>query len=147
MKIAILYLFIVSLIGCSSNKNVLLFKDAPVPQLQNDKAILYIYRDYAEPTGLSSYLEIDSIEVASLDQKNFTWVYIEPGEHNFIFGWPSYAGMPNVNFNHSLEAGKSYAFHMVGDVGHIHKSGIEPIKIDVAKSIIKNCCNYVSPSN
>ena len=58
------------------------------------------------------------------------------------------AGMPSVEFKHSLEAGKAYAFQMLGSAtmsGLVisAKSAIEPIDIEEAKERMKSCCRHV----
>lgn len=148
MKNFIILLFIFLVAGCATSRTASTFAAAPTPDVVTDKAILYIYRNYAEPTAFAAYLEIDKTEAASLNQEGFTWVYVSPGEHNFKFGWPFLAGMPSVEFKHSLEAGKVYAFQMQGSVAMSGllmsaKSAIAPTDIEAAKEQMKTCCRYV----
>jgi hypothetical protein len=148
MKPAIVWLLLIVLTGCATSKTASHFIDAPTPEIRADKAVLYIYRDYAEPTAFAAYLTIDTAKAASLNQQGFTWVYLSPGEHNFRFGWPFIAGMPSVDFKKSLEAGKAYAFQMSGSVtmdssNMYATSAIAPIDIDAARNRMKSCCRYV----
>jgi hypothetical protein len=63
-------------------------------------------------------------------------VKVKAGPHKFKYGWPGLAGMPAVNFEHPLEAGKTYAFEMHGTASVV--TGIDTtmqnVEIDVAKS-------------
>lgn len=151
MKNIILCLLLTVLGGCATSKTAATFTTAPTPEAKADKAILYIFRNYAEPTVFAAYLEIDKMEAASLNQEGYTWVYLTPGERNFKFGWPILAGMPSVEFKHTFEAGKVYAFQMVGSStlsGRMFRtmSAIAPTNIEMAKERMKNCCRYVPSS-
>ena len=148
MNTAIICLLASVLTGCATSKTASSFTDAPTPEIRADKALLYIYREYAEPTAFASYLTIDTVKAATLNQQGFTWVYVSPGEHDFRFGWPVIAGMPRVDFKTSLDAGKAYAFQMSGSVTldgtTMHAtSAIAPIDIDAARSRMTSCCRYV----
>ena len=150
MKNLLLCLMISVLAGCATSRDAATFATAPMPEVKPDKAILYIFRHYAEPTAFASYLEIDKQEVASLNQEGFTWVYVEPGTHNFEFGWPFFASMPGVNFQHTLQAGETYAFEMQGSSSYSGnqfntRSAIQPIKIEEAIARMNICCRYVAP--
>ena len=112
MRTTTVALLLVFLTGCTTSKNASKFVDVPTPGIRADNALLYICRDYAEPTAFAAFLAIDSVKTASLNQQGFTWVYVTPGEHDFRFGWPFVAGMPNVDFTTSLEGGQVYAFQM-----------------------------------
>lgn len=136
------------LMGCVTNKEAPSFDAAPVPVAAPDKAILYIYRQYAEPTAWASYLRVDGNEVASLNQQGFTWVYVNPGLHKMQFGWPALAGMPKVPFERAFEAGKVYAFEMLGSAelsGDYFKmvSAVAPIDFAEAQKKMAACCRFV----
>jgi hypothetical protein len=145
MKRCILVCFLLAaMVGCATSKTAPSFTTAPTPVEKSEKAVLYIFRRYAEPVAVPAYFEIDKVEATTLKQQGFTWVYVTPGEHNFKFGWPFWAGMPSVGFKQTLEAGKSYAFEMLGTVGNPYvTSEIAPIDIEDAKDRMKNCCRYV----
>ena len=75
-KIILIHLLLL-LSACATNKTAPTYYESPVPDFDSKKAILYIYREYAEPIAFSSYLEIDGHKVASLKQEGFTWIYID----------------------------------------------------------------------
>ena len=148
MKQILALLLVLAVSGCATSKTATSFVAAPLPELSADKAILYIYRDYAQPTAFASYLEVDGIEAASLNQEGFTWVYLSPGEHAFEFGWPFLATMPSVEFKETLEGGKVYAFQMQGSVAvsgsMIHaRSAIALTDLQAARDQMTACCRYV----
>ena len=140
MKQILALLLVLAVSGCATSKTATSFVAAPLPELSADKAILYIYRDYAQPTAFASYLEVDGIEAASLN--------LSPGEHAFEFGWPFLATMPSVEFKETLEGGKVYAFQMQGSVAvsgsMIHaRSAIALTDLQAARDQMTACCRYV----
>jgi hypothetical protein len=159
MKHILYIVFSVMISGCATSLDAPSFSTAPVPDLSSGKAVLYIYRENAQPTAWSAYLQIDEQEAASLAQEGFTWVYIAAGKHNFKFGWPLFVGMPSVTFERTFEAGKVYAFEMRGSVRAggstitstsviqtiTSTSAIQPTSIDAAKEKMATCCRYVAP--
>lgn len=143
-------LLVVTVSGCATSSDAPKYEDAPVPKLVPDRAVLYIYRQHAEPTAWPAYLEIDDKEAASLAQKGFTWVYVKPGKHNFKYAWPLLAGMPAVKFEMSFEAGKTYAFEMRGRVSlsgqtMTSRTEIQPTRAENAMASMAGCCRYVAP--
>jgi hypothetical protein len=135
--------------GCATSPEAPSFVKAPIPESASEKAVLYIYRENAQPTAWSAYLQIDDQDAASLSQQGFTWVYVTPGNHKFKYGWPIIAGMPSVKFERSFESGKVYAFEMKGDISGASvmtaTSAIQPTDISSAKQQMLSCCRYVAP--
>ena len=144
------------LCGCAVSSTAPSFSEAPAPNLNRDKAVLYIYRQYAEPTAWSAYLLMEDQELVSLPQQGFSWVYVNPGKHHFTFKWPWLASMPTVEFDREFEKNKVYVFEMQGrtamtgvGVGVVHfrtESEISPTAPEVAKSAMTACCRYVRPT-
>lgn len=148
MKTLSILSLLVILAGCTTSKSAPTFSDSQRPEIKPDQAILYIFRDYAEPTAFAAHLKIDNVDAASLNQQGFTWVYIEPGKHQFKYGWNFLSGMPTVEFESTFEAGKVYAFQMSGGVnsaGNMIRStsAIQPISPEVAIEKMKQCCRYI----
>jgi len=140
---------VVAFSGCTTNTKAPSFSAAPLPDSASKKAVLYIYREYAEPRAWSAYLQIDEQDAASLSQQGFTWVYITPGKHSFKYSWPIIAGMPIVKFERSFESGKVYAFKMRGSIQMgsyvTSTSAIQLTDITSAKKQMLSCCRYVAP--
>jgi hypothetical protein len=142
---------IVGLSACVTDRGAPSFTAAPVPSVHADKAVLYIYRENAEPTAWSAYLQLDGKRVASLAQQGFTWVYVTPGPHKMKFGWPALAGMPKVDFQHTFEAGQVYAFEMIGQIdtnglSYRSLSAVAPIEFEFAQKKMTACCRFVPAS-
>jgi hypothetical protein len=148
-QMAICLLISTSLAGCVTSQKAPAYLAAPVPEISSERAVLYIYREYAEPTAFASYLQIDGREVASLNQQGFTWVYVTPGNHKMKYGFPVLAGMPSVPFSHTFEAGKVYAFQMIGTLtvsGSTLEavSAVRPLEIEDAQKKMQQCCRYIA---
>jgi hypothetical protein len=116
--------------------------------MRSDKAVLYVYRQYAEPTAWPAQLEIDGRSALSLQQEGFTWVYVTPGNRNLVYRWPFLAGMPKVEFTHQFEAGKTYAFEMTGKargaaIFFVTRSAIRELEWRMAIEQLRACCRYV----
>ena len=136
--------------GCTTSKTAPLLLEAPEPDITNDKAVLYIFRDRAEPLAWPAYLEIENTNVASLKQEGYTWVYVTPGKKNLKYGWPALVGMPSVKFDFEFAPNKSYAFEMTGKarytgIGFNTQTILKEMEITQAKKIIYLCCRYVPP--
>ena|SRR5688500_8976938 len=147
--VALCLLIWTSLVGCVTSQKAPAFLAAPVPEISSARAVLYIYREHAEPTAWSSYLQIDGREVASLNQQGFTWVYVTPGNHEFKYGFPALAGMPSVPFSHSFEGGKVYVFQMIGELTAMGRkyeavSAVQTFEFEEAKNKMQQCCRFVA---
>jgi hypothetical protein len=149
-KSFVLLIMTVFFTACATSQTAPTYTEAPTPIAKSDQAVLYIYRIYAQPTAWAAYLQLDGNEVTSLHQEGFTWVYVQAGSHKFKYGWPGLAGMPSVNFEHTLEAGQAYAFEMYGSAGNPNDYGgavsqMKNVDIEIAKQKMATCCRYVAP--
>jgi hypothetical protein len=132
--------------ACATSQTAPSFSAAPTPVVDGDYAVLYIFRIYAQPTAWPAYLQIDGQEVVSLNQEGFTWVKVKAGPHKFKHGWPALAGMPAVNFEHTLVAGTTYAFQMHGTSAIDGlETQMQNVEIEVATKQMAACCRYVPP--
>jgi hypothetical protein len=77
-------------------------------------AVLYVYREYAEPTAWKPTIYLDGREVVSLPQQGFSWVYVSPGKHTLSSKWPLLAGTPPLEFSAEYVAGSRYFFEITG---------------------------------
>ena len=145
--------FFMLLAGCMTTlpDSALNLGEAPKPQVNDKKAILYVYRPHAIPILWSPSIDIDKTPYASLPNRGFTWFYVEPGEHEIHINWPFLSGGPSVRFPGKFEAGKTYAYEVTGSmsVGYnqITISGrAKEIALSDAMSLMQTCCKY-APSN
>jgi hypothetical protein len=115
--------------------------------------VLYVFREYAEPTAFSADFEIDGRSVTSLAQQGFSWVYLNPGKHRITQKWSFLAAMPTLNFEREFEANKTYAFEIKGRVtltgisaGMMHITSstvVATVQEELAKRAMEACCRYV----
>lgn len=150
-RILLLGFFFVFLTGCTTSRTAPTFVQTPIPAPQNDMAVLYLFRGYAEPTAFAAHITIDQSEVASLNQEGFTWVYVKAGQHDFSVDWSSWSGVPSLQFKHSLEAGHFYAFQVLGHVkmltpNVVSNAAITRLGVEEAQDRMKACCRYVPPT-
>jgi hypothetical protein len=155
-RVPLVLIFVVTLSGCAVSATAPSFSEAPSPQVGNGKAVLYVYREYAEPTAWTAFLNQEDKELVSLPQKGFTWVYINPGKHRFTFGWPLLASMPKVDFEREFEPNKVYVFEMKGRAALAGMSGgamyfktesaLLPVELNTATATMAKCCRYVAPA-
>lgn len=92
----------IGLTGCSS-----IFNTSPnTPTLSGDQAIVYLLRTPVITGQLfSTTFKIDGASVAALHDKEYTWVYLAPGEHHFAATLKEEQGL---NFSSPILAGKTY---------------------------------------
>jgi len=63
------------------------YPEAKASAAKPDNALLYVFREYAEPTGFAAKIYVDGQEMASLSQGGFTWVYMKPGMRRITSTW------------------------------------------------------------
>lgn len=102
------------LAACAAPADAPSFVQTPRATPVEGKAVLYLFRDYAEPTAWKNTILIDGKEVVTLPQQSFTWIHVSPGKHSLSSRWPMLAGMPKHEFAFEPVAGKSYFFEVTG---------------------------------
>lgn len=107
----------VLLAGCAAPSTAPTYSQAPSAEPRDGMAVLYVYREYAEPTAWSPTISIDGKEVVSLPQQAFSWIYLSPGKHTLASEWPFIAGAPAVKFPANYVAGTRYFFEIRGTSG------------------------------
>lgn len=63
--------------GCVVSPTAPAYADAPKPELTGGNAVLYVYREHAEPTAFKAFITDGDRKIVSLPQKAFSWVYLE----------------------------------------------------------------------
>lgn len=102
------------LAACAAPSTAPSFSQSPSAEAREGMAVLYVYREYAEPTAWSPTISIDGKEVVSLPQQGFSWVYLTPGKHTLSSKWSFLAGAPPVEFSADYVAGTRYFFEITG---------------------------------
>lgn len=85
------------LAGCAGTASGPSYKVAKAKQIKPGYSILYVFREYAEPTLWGATIHIDGKEVQSLSQGGFTWVYAKPGKRNITAVWSGMASQRDAN--------------------------------------------------
>jgi hypothetical protein len=102
------------LAACAAPKDAPTFSTAPVATPRDGMAVLYIYREYAEPTAWKPTIYIDGTEVVSLPQQGFSWIYLSPGKHTVVSKWPFLAGAPKLEFTEEYKSEMRYFYEITG---------------------------------
>lgn len=88
---------------------------APPP----DKALVVVFRNHADPTGLAARIVIDGTEVMRLPEKSFGLAVAAPGsEQTLALAWPPISGTPGWEGKGDWAAGNTYYYELTGTAGH-----------------------------
>lgn len=123
-----LFLFVgIGLAGCST-----MFKASPeTPSLSGHQAIVYLLRTPVITGKLfSTTFKIDGTPVASLHDKEYSWVYLAPGEHHFAATFKEEQGL---DFSSPIIAGKTYYIEFGQEI--------------IGKNRIRNVVQMLSPQD
>ena len=113
---------------------------APPPA---DKAMLVVFRSYAEPTGLAASIFVDDLEVMKLPQESFGIALVSPGEHPFAMEWPRASATPGWDGKTAQwEAGRTYFYELTGTAGRgfYFRSQVAEIDPRLADIKMRECC-------
>ncbi|WP_394201939.1 DUF2846 domain-containing protein [Marinagarivorans algicola] len=147
------YLYILflsaALMACSTTpKNAKTFTDTAIGVPDDKQAVIILYRKTVPPLAYSVKALVDGNLVAKLPNKSFTWLYVEPGEHEVKFSWPVFALMLGQKKKVTVEAGRYYFFELGGDMNyaigtayitHSVSAGTYQVKADDVRA----CCKYI----
>ena len=124
-------------------------------------AVLYVYREYAEPTAWSPTISVDGKEIVSLPQQGFSWIYLTPGKHTLASKWSFLSSAPPIEFSADYAAGTRYFFEITG-TSRLVGTGPSPaggvalrfrttaqVKSPQEREAIQQlekCCRYIPPA-
>jgi hypothetical protein len=97
------------------------FAEAKATEARPDRALVYVFRTYAEPTGFGANVVVDGKLATMLNQTGFTWFYATPGRRELKASWPLLSGQSSGAISLPLEAGKTYYIQLLGSsqyLGH-----------------------------
>lgn len=149
-----------SLFGCASTGQML--SDVRPQSVPSDRALVYVFRNHAEPLIWSASVVMGSRKIASLSQRTFTWFMVQPGKSEIQAVWPSMSGQAPSKIEIDLEAGNIYYIELTGvyrvagverlgiNLNPVYKfktgSGMNERAPEVAEALLSTCCTFVSPS-
>ncbi|WP_405119702.1 hypothetical protein [Pseudomonas leptonychotis] len=153
------FLLIPLLTACAASSSAPTFSQIDFAPTKEDKAIFYIFREYAEPTAWKATIYIDGNEIVSLPQQGFTWIYLKPGKHTVTSRWSSMAGVPTVEFSSEFLANSKFFYEIVGTAkatgataginGPIMSfsttAQINTPEEKIAIEKLSRCCRYITP--
>lgn len=147
------FLFCLSaLAGCVAQGPV--YSESKPLQEKPGYAVLYVFREYAEPTAWGSTIHIDDKEVVTLDQGGFTWVYAKPGKRKIKAVWAILSGQRNSFISLEIAEGKTYFVDVTGisqmtgaGYGYLVKmgSGMNDVNPEAAEARLQKCCKFQRP--
>lgn len=149
-----LFLLLIGLSGCATTMGPA-YSISKAKQNKDGYAILYVYREYAEPTAWGATIVLDGKEVTTLAQGGYTWVYITPGNKIITAEWPGLSGQRDSSISLLIEPDKEYYLELIGSssLGGIYGgtmifqmgSGLILMDPEAAKNKLINCCNLQEP--
>ena len=107
-------LFVISLVGCSSQENIASSSYAEPPK--NNLSTFVIFRSNAVPYKLNARVLLDGKQVAILPDKYVTWVQAPEGSHVLTIKFPALAGVAENVVAGTFKSGDIYYIQYVGGV-------------------------------
>ena len=146
--------------ACAAPSTAPTYSQVPAAEPREGMAVLYVYREYAEPTAWSPTISIDGKEFVSLPQQGFSWVYVSPGKRTFLSKWSFLSGSPPVEFSAEFVAGTRYFFEITGTSRltgtssggaglNMHFTTIAQINSPKEREAVRQlekCCRFISPN-
>lgn len=135
-----------ALAGCAAAPTGPKFGEMVLPQPPQDKAVLVVYRDYAEPTKLAAKIDVDGAQVFELPQTAFAHAIVPPGKHALALRWPAASGTPGWKDDAEWQPGQTYYYQLRGSSGHgwYFKSGLDATDERLARTQMKDCCRLIT---
>lgn len=147
---------IVTSVGCATAPDGPNYAASRAASQPTDKATVYVFRRYAEPTAWEATVQLSGREVTTLGQETFTWVFAQPGKHTIRAVWPALSGQRDSTIEAELQAGKTYYFELVGTsrvAGAVGSamlfrmgSGLNEVAASTAEATLAGCCRFQKPA-
>jgi hypothetical protein len=150
-RFLVLVLSVLILGGCATLANGPVFSEAKAAPPESGKALVYVFRERAEPVAWGTTIYFDRSVVANLRNKGFTWAYLDPGEYRIRAAWPLLAAQSSATFRLTARAGETYYLELQG-ISEISGtwvtvgSGLIPRDPRVAEWRISSCCRFEPPA-
>lgn len=100
--------------GCAASRQAPSFADTKVAPPREGTALVYVFRDRAEPTAWGATVHLGESKLATLKEDGFTWAYLAPGEHRVTLKWPLLSGQRESSFTLNVVANETYYLELVG---------------------------------
>lgn len=154
-------LVLVCLGGCASVGDGPTYAEARSTTPTTNKATVYVYRKYAEPTVWPVTIYFGNREVAALNQGSFTWTNIAPGKHQVRGVWPGFSGQQDASIEIEVKPATTYYLEVTGisrglpgSGGGVAASlfplrmgsGINEVSPQAAEATLASCCTFRKPT-
>ncbi|KMT65237.1 DUF2846 domain-containing protein [Catenovulum maritimum] len=137
-------------VGCVSPINSPKLSQSNIAVPDENRAVLIIYRKWVPPILYPVTAYVDNVEQFSLPNKSFSWVYLEPGEHQVKISWPLLAMTGSKKINITIQANKYYFLEFGGSMNAtgvgstFYTSHSFNFSDDIAyKKDVSDCCSLV----
>lgn len=142
--------------GCAVAANAPSFSAATAPAPEPGMALVYIFRDRAEPTMWPATVYFGEDAVTTLRENGFTWAYLAPGQHSISAKWNALSGQENSAITLNVVAGETYHLELLGmsrvagGIGRIMYlqmgSGLNRLDPQLAVERMSLCCRFQPPA-
>ena len=156
--------------GCATVLDGPSYVEAQPKFVKDGKALVYVFRQYAEPTAWGATVHFDDKKVATLHQGGFTWAHLSPGTHSVKAVWPGLSAQRDSHIDLDVKAGNTYYVELTGtsrfddaNPGASYPlrtgsgliivpilsvkvgSGLSEVRPEVAEPIVSRCCKFQKP--
>jgi hypothetical protein len=100
--------------GCATGGSMPASSAPPAAAPESGFALVYIIRDYAQPTAWDATVRLDGTRIAGLQQKSYTRVYVAAGDHFIELSWNRLSGQIRYGSDFHVVAGRTYYLAVEG---------------------------------
>jgi hypothetical protein len=138
---------LIALTGCAAAPTGPRLTEMVLPQPPQDKAMLVVYRDYAEPTALAAKIDVDATQIFEVPQHGFAHSMVDAGKHALAIRWPAASLTPGWQGEAEWLPGQTYYYQLRGSSGHgfYFKSSLDPVDARLAHATMNDCCRLITP--
>jgi hypothetical protein len=119
------------------------FAEVTLTAPASDKALVVVFRNHADQSGLAARIEIDGTELMRLPEESFGLAVIDPGQGRLLkLVWPPLSGTPGWEGTGDWAAGTIYYYELTGTAGHgfYFRSQLIPTDPRLAELKMRACC-------
>jgi hypothetical protein len=150
-KLGILLLIAGATMGAAPKAPVVVETIKPSATVEGEDGMVFIYREYAQPTAWSPTVKIDGRKVVAIRNRHYTAVRVKPGDHVVSLTWPIIAAQGGAKMEVTVEKGKAHFVEVTGVSQYVPGvyirtgSGIALVAPDHAVLTIEKCCKFSPP--
>ncbi len=141
--------------GCATVARGPAYSESKAVAIKADEALVFIFRENAQPENWWATIHIDNKEVCALNQGRYTWVYVKPGKKGIKALWSGMSGQRDSYILLDMSAGKTYYLDLTGilqpagaTLMHRHYrvgSSLGVVTPEAAEARLAKCCTFQKP--